>query len=330
MERCCEQNFVLMNVLCTPVSVTHQPFAPFNDRTAARDLLVECQGYFSLAETAAGGDDARRGEIAQARQMVTAALEGTSDNVMFLPERWARLQQLCDTNSPLYRDLLLLASRTLCYGLGQAIEYRLEESGPLYDISNRDSSSSSSNNPPWTSSPEMLKVLYSQLQAIQQGGESILSKSLDYDTDKANMRQYVEDLSSSALAGHRDVFMREPNSEYAMKSYEDTKILAIPLLRQYANDDGDDLVALDASLEHSFFEGIVQICYDHRKSWRFQGPFSDKEPDDRYDLRPMMSNSSSDSPHAHLHESRDGRTGLPFCGYVLKWYADRGLYHEGE
>ncbi|KAL7529749.1 hypothetical protein ACHAXR_003137, partial [Thalassiosira sp. AJA248-18] len=295
--------------------------------TAARALLIECQGYFH-AEAAAAGDDARRSELAQARQIVMNALEGISSNMFSLPNSWATLQQLYDNDWSLGKDLLPLTSSSICQGIGQALRYRNDESGALYDIPSHDSLSPCSHGLPWTSSLEMLEVLFTQLKAIQQKGESILSNSLDFEMEQTNLRQYVEDISASALSGHRDIVLREPDNQEAMKSYEETKLLSIPLLRQYANDYGDDLVALQTSLAHSFFEGIVQICHDHQKSWRFQGPFSDKEPDGRYDLRPMMSNASPDSPYAHLHQSRDFRTGLPFCGYVLRWYADRGLYPE--
>jgi len=302
--------------------------------TAARALLVECQSYFSNAEAAAAAvrDDARQGELAQARKLVMADLEGASDNVINLPRSWARLQQHFHESgggegcSPLEKDLILLTSSSICRGIGQALRYRQNESGRLYDVPSHSSASLNSHGAPWTSSPEMLEVLFAQLRAIQCAGESILSAGLE--DAKVNLRRYVEDICASALSGHRDVFLRKPDDEEAIKSYEETKLLSIPLLRKYANDDGDDLLALQSSLAHSFFEGIVQICYDHIKSWKFRGPFSDKEADMRYDLRPMLSNTSSTSTYAHLHQSRDYRTGLPFCGYVLRWYADRGLFPD--
>ena len=37
--------------------------------------------------------------------------------------------------------------------------------------------------------------------------------------------------------------------------YESAKQLCIPLLRQFANDNGDDLCALKNSLKHEYFEG---------------------------------------------------------------------------
>lgn len=305
------------------------------DRTAARALLVECQSYFSTAAAAAAGDDVRLSELEKARQMVMNALEGTSDDVIALPHSWARLQQqLPDDNyghdhSPLEMDLFLLTSSSICRGIGQALSYRQNESGLLYDIPSYDLSQNS-HGMPWTSSPEMLDVLFRQLQAIQSLGESMLSASLDLESDKASLRQIVEDITALALSGHRDLFRHSPNHEEVMRSYEETKILSVPLLRQHANDDGDDLLALQASLAHSFFEGIVQICHDHKQSWQFQGPFSDREADERYDLRPMLTNTSAASPYAHLHQSRDFQNGLPFCGYVLRWHADRGLYPDGE
>jgi len=303
---------------------------------AARALLIESQSYFSNADSVAAAtqDDTRRSELAQVRQMVTSALEGTSDDVTALPHSWARLQQQLPENtngdecSQLEKDLFFLTSSSICHGIGQALRYRQNESGILYDIPSYDSCSVSSHISPWTSSPEMLEVFFTQLQAIQRVGEPILSASLDFDTDTMNMRQYVEDISASALSGHRDVVLRKPDDDEATKTYEETKLLSIPLLRRYANDDGDDLLALQSSLAHSFFEGIVQICHDHKQSWKFHTPYSDEASDERYDLRPMLSNTSSASPYAHLHQSRDYRTGLPFCAYVLRWYADRGLYPD--
>jgi hypothetical protein len=305
--------------------------------TATRALLIECQGHFSKAGAAAGGGDhGRQSELALSRQMVMTALEGASDDVTTLPRRWAELQQLAssDGNPPLLgKDvLLLLTSASICQGIGQALRYRQNESSLLYDIPSYDLSSLSLRSSPWTSSTSILAVLFEQLRSIQQWGESILSASVDYDTDKANLRRYVEDLSASALSGCRDALSREePDDDAALKkSYEEIKSLAVSLLRQFVNDQGDDLAALQTSLEHSHFEGIVQICHDHRQSWRFQGPFADQEADERYDLRPMMTNSSPDSPYAQLHQSRDQRTGHSFCSYVLRWYADRALFPEGE
>jgi hypothetical protein len=72
------------------------------------------------------------------------------------------------------------------------------------------------------------------------------------------------------------------------------------------------------------FVGIVQICHDHRKSWMHRGPFSDKAPDETYDLR-LMLQSSNESPYTYLHNSVDFSTGLDFCSFVLGWYASEGL-----
>ncbi|KAL3800414.1 hypothetical protein ACHAW5_009092 [Stephanodiscus triporus] len=133
--------------------------------TATRAMLIECQGHFSKAEAAIGrgggggrgeGDTGRRIELARARQMVMSALEGASDDVTALPHRWAGLQQLAYSsgNSPLFGNgiFLLLTSASICEGIGQALRYRQNESGPLYDIPSYDSSSSTStNNLPWTS-----------------------------------------------------------------------------------------------------------------------------------------------------------------------------------
>ena len=110
---------------------------------------------------------------------------------------------------------------------------------------------------PWTSSPEVLEVLLAQLWAIQRTGGSILSSSVDFEADRANLRLHVEDISASALSGHLNVVPRRPDDEEVVKSYEETKPLYVPLLMEYANNKGDDLVALRASLGHSHFEGIV-------------------------------------------------------------------------
>jgi hypothetical protein len=298
--------------------------------TAMRSLLIECQGYFSKAEAAVGGgDNSKRLELVHARQIVMTALEGASDDVTLLPDKWCGLQQLALSSgiSPLLgKDmLLLLTSLSICEGIGQALRYRQNESSSLYDIPSYDSSSY----PPWTSSSSVLAVLFAQLRSIQQWIESALSKALHFDTD---LRRYVEDLSASVLSGHRDALaLDEPNNDVGLKSsYEEAKSLAVYLLRLIATDQKDDLMALQTSLEHSYFEGIVQICHDHRQSWRFIGPLAHQKADERYDLRQMIINSSPDSPYGHLHQTRDHNTGLSFCSYVLRWYADRGFYYEGE
>ena len=293
--------------------------------TATRAMLTECQEYFTQMEaTIASGDNDRQGELAHMRQMVITALDGASNDVMHLPKRWNNLQQLMSM-IPLKDVLLLMISSSLCEGINQTLTYRHDESSSLYDIPSFVSSSSCS---PWTSSGEMLDILLVQLKFIQQMGEYILSTSNDYDAVNANLRQHVADLSAAALSGYRDIVSCEPNNEEALRTYEEAKLLTIHLLRQYVNDEGDDMVALKTSVEHSFFEGIVQICHDHRKCWMYQGPFADEDPDDRYDLRTMIACSASD--YARLHQSRDYGTGLSFCNYVLRWYTDRGHFSEGE
>lgn len=297
-------------------------------RTAARALLIESQDYLSKAELAAERDDQRQVELERLRNTVSSALEGTVDNVMNLPRVWTGLQQqlaLGDDHDP--RDFLLLTSISICRPIGQALQYRLN--GSLYGTPDCDATSPHFS-PPWTSSLEMLKVLSSQLQVLHLEGESVLATSFDVETDKVNLRQFVEDISALALTGYHDFVLRNPHDEETKKAYENAKELSTSLLRQYANDNGDDLTALNSCIAHCFFEGIVQICHDHQQSWKFRGPFSDRKPDERYDLRFMLSSTSPESLYEHLHQSRDYRTGLSFCGYVLRWYADRRLYPEGK
>ena len=303
--------------------------------TTTRTLLIECQSFFTKADataTAAGGDG--REEVSRMRRLVMSTLDGVSDDVSALPRRWAGLQHLATSSTPLRKDIhLLLTSTLICQGIGQALRYRYNESIPLYDIPSHDSSPSSSSCLPWTSSSTVLDVLVAQLRLIQQLGETILSTTMDYDVETANLRRYVEDLSASTLSGYRDALQRtesdsSTDTEGLKSSYEEAKSLSVSLLRMFANDEGDDSVALQASLEHSYFEGIVQICYDHRQSWMYQGPFSDKTADERYDLRSFMINTLPDSPYAHLHQSCDYQTGLSFCCFVLSWYANQGLFPD--
>lgn len=303
--------------------------------TTTRTLLIECQSFFMKADataTAAGGDG--REEVSRMRRLVMSTLDGVSDDVAALPRRWAGLQHLATSSTPLRKDIhLLLTSTLICQGIGQALHYRYSESIPLYDIPSHDSSQSSSSCLPWTSSSTVLDVLVAQLRSIQQLGETILYTTMDYDVEKANLRRYVEDLSASTLSGYRDALQRTESdsctdTEGLKSSYEEAKSLSVSLLRMFANDEGDDSVALQTSLEHSYFEGIVQICYDHRQSWMYQGPFSDKTADERYDLRSFMINTLPDSPYAHLHQSCDYQTGLSFCSFVLSWYANQGLFPD--
>lgn len=304
--------------------------------TTTRTLLIECQSFFTKADAAAtssGGGDERK-EMARMRRLVMSALDGASDDVTALPRRWAGLQQLATSSTPLWNDIhLLLLSTSICQGIGQALHYRYNESMPLYDIPSHDSSPSPSSCSPWTSSSTVLDVLVVQLRSIQQLGEFILSTTMDYDMEKANLRRYVEDLSASILSGYRDALQRTESgiitdTEGLKSAYEEAKSLSVSLLRICANDEGDDLVALQTSLEHSYFEGIVQICYYHRQSWMYQGPFADKTADERYDLRSFMINTLQDSPYAHLHQSCDYQTGQSFCSFVLSWYANLDLFPD--
>jgi hypothetical protein len=307
--------------------------------TTTRTLLIECQSFFTKAEaTAAANRGDGREEVARMRRLVMSTLDGASDDVTALPRRWAGVQQLATSSStPLREDIhLLLTSTLICQGIGQALHYRYNESIPLYDIPSHDSLPSPSSCSPWTSSSTVLEVLVAQLRLIQQLGETILATTMDYDVEKANLRRYVEDLSASTLSGYRDALQHtesdsSTDTEGLKASYEEAKSLSVSLLRIFANDEGDDSVALQTSLEHSYFEGIVQICYDHRQSWMYQGPFANKtayERYDRYDLRSFMINTLPDSPYVHLHQSCDYQTGLSFCSFVLSWYANQGLFPD--
>eukprot|EP00804_Cyclotella_cryptica_P014678 CCRYP_012690-RA/>CCRYP_012690-RA protein AED:0.02 eAED:0.02 QI:155/1/1/1/1/1/5/288/1249 len=286
---------------------------------ATQASFTECDAFLTKLDTAAV-DDAKRMEVSKIRHVATNILKGGSENVRDLPSRWATLQQSSMNDHD--ADLIWITSLVVCNGIGRALRYRQDESAlydvPVYDVSAESSSA------PWTSSLDVLNVLRVQLETIDQCGKSLLDNSLGLDADTDALRRLVEDMSAALLGGHRDIVLRDPSNENARQWYEKAKQLSIPLLRLFANSDGDDLVALSTSLTHEHFEGIVQICHDHRKSWMHQGPFSDKQPDETYDLR-LMLNASCENTYAHLHKSVDFTTGLDFCCYVLHWYANQGL-----
>lgn len=54
-----------------------------------------------------------------------------------------------------------------------------------------------------------------------------------------------------------------------------------------------------------------------------RGPFSDKQPDETYDIRLMLRH-SPDSMH-NLKDCVDFTTKKNFRSYVLQWYADKGM-----
>mmetsp|Transcript_17480 Transcript_17480/g.35235 ORF Transcript_17480/g.35235 Transcript_17480/m.35235 type:complete len:557 (-) Transcript_17480:129-1799(-) len=279
------------------------------------------------------GADKDEGEASAFRREVVEALAGTSDVVADLPRRWDDLQRLSGTDPDMDMDMdmdsMMLTLSCVCRGLGEAFRYRANESTNLYDIPHHDPTLCGKGTIPWTSSTEVLAVLHQQLEKIQLFGDSVLSSSSNYEQDKLALKRLVEDASVSLLAGYHDHFRCDPQNEEIARLYDEAKRLAIPLLRtSYVNEDGDDIQALEMSLKHSCFEGIVQICHDHRRSWKFCGPFSPVPPDETYDIRLMLSGTSPESPYVHLHGSTDYRTGLPFCDFVLNWYADRGSNTE--
>ncbi|KAL7522786.1 hypothetical protein ACHAWX_007515 [Stephanocyclus meneghinianus] len=286
---------------------------------ATQTSFLECDAFFSKLDASAS-DDIKRAEIARIRHIATSILKGLSENVLDLPSRWSSLKEssMNDNSS----DLIWITSVVLCNGIGKALRYRQDESTlydvPVYDITTELSSI------PWTSSLDVLCVLQSHLQIVYQCGESLLANSSGSDVDTVALGRLVEDMCAALLGGHRDVVSRDPGNDNARQLYEKAKQSSIPLLRRFANNDGDDLVALTTSLNHEHFEGIVQICHDHRKSWMHRGPFSDKQPDETYDLR-LMLRTSSENAYAHLHGSVDFATGLDFCRYVLRWYSIQGL-----
>lgn len=291
---------------------------------AAGATLSECRRCLTKMDAEAEEGEQ---EVSAMRRAAMEALQGTSDVVADLPRRWDDLRRI--SGPDLEKESMMLTLSCVCRGLGEAFRYRANESSNLYDIPQHDPMSRGKGTIPWTSSREVLAVLHQQLENLQLFGDSVVSSSSNYEQDKLTLKRLVEDASVSLLAGYHDHFRCDPQDEELARLYDEAKRLAIPLLRtSFVNEDGDDLQALEMSLKHCFFEGIVQICHDHRRSWKFRGPFSPVPPDETFDIRLMLSGTSPESPYVHLHGSTDYRTGLPFCDFVLNWYADRGSNTE--
>ena len=211
---------------------------------ATKTCFITCQKMVeNLADSAT--DNARREEIKSIRHVIKSALQGVADNVIDLPSRWARLQQTSMNDND---DMFRITSIVLCNGIGGALQYR-QETSPLYDIPIYDIPTQLSS-APWTSSIAVLEVLQYQLKKIDQTWRSFLDNATNFDDDKAILRSSVEDMSAALLGGYRDIVNRSDDNN-ACQMYESAKQLCIPLLRQFAN----DLVGLDNSLKHEYFEG---------------------------------------------------------------------------
>jgi hypothetical protein len=226
--------------------------------------FITCQQMIEKLDSTAT-DSVRRDEISKIRHELNRTLDGVADNVTELPSRWASLQQTCD------KDLFLITSVMICNGIGMALQCR-QNSASLYDIPTHDVSAESST-APWTSSLDVLQVLQAQLEQVDRF-ESKLNTLLSADEMTALLSEVVEDISSALLGG---IVLRCADDADACKMYECefmctlislfllcaptdfrlavAKQLCIPLLRRFVNDNDSDLVALQASLTHEYFEG---------------------------------------------------------------------------
>lgn len=137
-------------------------------------------------------------------------------------------------------------SETICCTLESANKYRKMYMEVLYDVPSQGSSDYVS---PWTSSNEMRSLLLTQLRHI--AANRVLSS-----TDSETTKHAVRILGNNLLQGYLEDDGKGENKYEFSKQYHQAKVESISLFQLYLSNQD----ALNASVQHQYFDGIVQIC----------------------------------------------------------------------
>jgi hypothetical protein len=146
-------------------------------------------------------------------------------------------------------------SKTICSALESAQNYRMKYMDVLYDAPPKGCSGYV---PPWTSRNQMKMILLTQLRLIATlGGDE-----LNTDDAKTMIKHAVCVLGNALLQGYLDDDGCADTDAFEFaKQYHQAKVETIALFQLHLSSQE----ALDASLKHQYFEGIVKICEQEDK-----------------------------------------------------------------
>jgi len=251
-----------------------------------------------------------------------------------VPSMWA-IYQMCN-----------LSCKAMEYALG----YREARSETIYDLSStpptRRGWGSSGNHHegggsgcyPWTSNDEILSTLEDNTMALQKlTNDPARVDILRHPPTAEAVAELVREMAHALLAGHRDI----TPSRRDEGRYDAAKRSAVSLVRWISprsTDDGgveadvevgEDL-AFRLSLDHGYFDGVVEIChhrFDRTAGHRRTSP---------YDIGVMLSpdrgtdvdGEGDEQTYGSLYDRPDYTTGLTFPKFVFRWYTDRNMASE--
>jgi hypothetical protein len=184
----------------------------------------------------------------------------------------------------------------MCAALESSSIYRTRQREVLYEAPSVGSFDYIS---PWTSSGDVRDLLREQFNCVQ--GLGFVNEG-----DRRHNSTCVQVLSRMWLQSYveDDQFSVEGGS-LLDRDYGAAKELCIPLIQDYVSSEA----ALQASIEHKYFGGIVRLCEEQQGNNTVSGHISAT-------LVELMSASSP----LHNYTDSDNRT---FPEFVLKYYADR-------
>jgi len=229
--------------------------------------------------------------------------------------------------------LLDVTSALLCQAHTCALRYRSDTSEDLFKLPLDDTNISTVTCAPWTSEKELLNVYEEQLEKLKAASSSSASVNAG-----SRDEVHVQVLSSALLDGYRDALDHSFSADNSalIGCYHAAKVLAIPLLRLY---DPSDVWPFDLSVDHGYFDGVFDICFDWtwgKKRFQEQLDAEEKEEQNRkrgFDLKPILEACSAVAAGEEgqaeykylLPPSIDPPSGLTFPQYVLKRFTDLGL-----
>jgi hypothetical protein len=169
----------------------------------------------------------------------------------------ASIQSLNDDGTDyLAESTIISTSKTICNALESAQIYRMKHIDVLYDVPPKGSCGYL---PPWTSCNELRVLLLTQLRHIS---SKLSCDSLNSETAKPDLKHIVFVLGNALLQSYfEDDRSVDSNELDLAKQYHQAKVETINLFLLHLSTQE----ALDASLKHQFFDGIVKICEQEDK-----------------------------------------------------------------
>ena len=243
----------------------------------------------------------------------------STDLINHLNELYQSLIPLSQaTKSQEEKTMLLHIAHVLQTTFLETMSYRAKRADILYDLrerGNRKCNNVNFNAIPWTSSKETRSLLETCLTDWRD------CMQLDHLREDAEGNKAIEVLALTLLDGFhiKENFLKEKS-----KAYHKAKKMVIRILLITSG----ERKALAKSVEHLYFEGIVEICdTELQKTNKETKMLSNNQEEKRdsnsqYSLEQLLSKNNN----SLLHEAVDPENGLNFAEYVLNWYEKKQNY----